>query len=113
MKISEIELNKSEKRLLETINKSTIGVNESLSNWEPGVSLSAKGLIYFDIKDEKSGTLTIHQNGKDWLEFHAHNSRNKFLEDLRGWITTLIAIAALLKSFSTEINGFIKWILKI
>lgn len=51
------------------------------------------------------GTCRINNSGKDYLVYWENRKREERKADRRYWITTIIAIAALLKSFAPEISA--------
>ena len=53
------------------------------------------------------GDYYISDIGIRYLEYRRKKWIDKFLSDLRGWITTIIAVAALLKSFWPDISKLI------
>lgn len=97
-KVSDIELNKAEIKMLRQIKWHKHGVKASVLNRGSAKSLLCDGLLYFDEYqgNEADGVYTIRQEGLDWLEFNRKSNK-------RFWIPIAISTAALIKSFWPEI----------
>lgn len=55
----------------------------------------------------------LSDRGKDFLMFYKQSKANSRKNSRRYWITTLIAVIALLKSFMPEICAGLAWLLKL
>lgn len=55
----------------------------------------------------------LSDRGKDFLMFSRRSKANSRKNSRRYWITTLIAVIALVKSFMPEISAGLVWLLKL
>ncbi len=67
---------------------------------------------WFDIVDN-AGLCELSDTGKALRAYQAVQTRNVKKNDRRYWITTGIAIAALIKSFWPEISSALAWLLTL
>lgn len=64
---------------------------------------------WFDNLPQK-GICTISDIGKDLRAYQAKMERSARKEDRKYWITTIIAVVALIKSFMPEISAGLAWL---
>lgn len=113
MTFNEIELTRREMRLLKNLSKAPALVsprNEPVLKRLYRLDLAYP--CYCRTPDEPRKA-AISDFGTDYLNFTLARKDQRRIESIRYWITTAIAVAALIKAFLPELSAGLAWLLRL
>lgn len=111
-------LSRRESKLLRAANSSSDGwAKADGKNYAAAQRLADLSMARFLRNDRPNGETRffceIRPRGKNYLLYLKNSRRQNRVESIRYWITTVIAVIALLKSFSQELSAGLAWLLKL
>ncbi len=109
----EITLTRSDRSLLRRLSRHRIIDNQR--NHKKVKPLVELGLAYgrYDSGDTINTYLHITDRGIQYLRYLRKKQKYRRKDSFRYWITTAIALAALIKSFLPELSAVLAWLSKL
>lgn len=123
--VEDIYLNFKEKRLLRRIERHGLWLKDKRASSKEFSTLNFYGMLAFrtdkrfPIEIEDGSTFPLENvceavpDVSQYWRYTKQLQKNQWKESRRYWITTGIAIAALIKSFFPEISAGLAWLLKL